>query len=506
MATSYYISTAANGGSNSNNGLGPDASHATNKPWLTLEKALHAGTPVVAGDTIWVSSGTYYATASVPIAGIATTANPTAIRGDPTNSQGFKNASGVRLPVGMRPWFTVRTAVEGMDSDVASANSVINGTTNGTNGFQFYDLVLEAGMQNNICVNINFNNNADWLFDGCFLIGTSCIRMGAGAPTAGRNLIVRRCELWGQMFGTTGTTAAATADADLNVLFESNFVIGRMSSTNIQIGAVAGNLGGGVNYRFNRIFVGGIGTSNLSTVAGGVSTVKPIRLEGNTLMGGGVPVNAATAGQVVSDGNNRFMCGNLSTNFTLAGTDKINGAPQFMWPALFRLRLALPSEDVMGWAPDAPATVLHTSSTNTNPDFRNRTPRPWEAGPTIGPFEVGNIAQDVGSAITGGGVNSAKITGAGEFSLFVPVDAVATTFTVLTKSSGYGGTAWPQVISEAVPAAGLTQQTATATSAAEQTLTISVTPSVPTVLELRFLSDSSNGTSTTFFDVLARAV
>jgi hypothetical protein len=48
MAT-YYVSNS--GGSDSNNGLGPDASDATNKPWLTIGKALGAS-GISSGDTV----------------------------------------------------------------------------------------------------------------------------------------------------------------------------------------------------------------------------------------------------------------------------------------------------------------------------------------------------------------------------------------------------------------------------------------------------------------------
>ena len=54
MAT-YYIS---NWGSDSNNGLGPDPTHASNKPWLTIAKALGAA-GIASGDTVYLCPGTY---------------------------------------------------------------------------------------------------------------------------------------------------------------------------------------------------------------------------------------------------------------------------------------------------------------------------------------------------------------------------------------------------------------------------------------------------------------
>jgi hypothetical protein len=50
--TTYFISPSGN---DSNNRLGADASHATNKPWLTLEKGMNTGSPVLPGDTIYIA-------------------------------------------------------------------------------------------------------------------------------------------------------------------------------------------------------------------------------------------------------------------------------------------------------------------------------------------------------------------------------------------------------------------------------------------------------------------
>ena len=51
MAT-YYLDFV--NGSDANNGLGPDASHASNKPWKTLGKLLGAS-GFASGDTAYLS-------------------------------------------------------------------------------------------------------------------------------------------------------------------------------------------------------------------------------------------------------------------------------------------------------------------------------------------------------------------------------------------------------------------------------------------------------------------
>lgn len=95
MATTYYVSPE---GSNSNNGLGPDASHATNKPWLTVDYAMSTATTV--GDTVYIAPGVYREVCVNDASG--SSGNPISFIGDPRNEQGFKNSSGVLRRRGLR--------------------------------------------------------------------------------------------------------------------------------------------------------------------------------------------------------------------------------------------------------------------------------------------------------------------------------------------------------------------------------------------------------------------
>jgi hypothetical protein len=166
--------------------------------------------------------------------------------------------------------------------------------------------------------------------------------------------------------------------------------------------------------------------------------------------------------------------------------------------------LALPDSYAFSLAPDAPSAQRFSGSTDTDGDFRNRTPRPWGGGDSVGALEYPDLSQDTGSQITGGGTNSLKITGAGEVSFHIPVDAASTTITIKTKSSSYGGTNYPQLIVTANPSIGVSQQTATASDATEQTLTAGpFTPTAAGVVEVRLIARSTSTTSGTFFDMLA---
>lgn len=500
--TTYYVDPV--NGLDANNGLGPDASHATNKPWKTVGKALNTGSVIsnATANTLWCAPGVYYSEALVPIAAIASTANPLAIRGDPTNSQGFKTAGGVRVATGI-VWVTTRTAAEGLDADPAAGTTLIAGSTNGTNGLQIYDCVLEAWGAN--AVGLSPSANADWTFERVrFSNGIGGYNIGT--PTAGRNLTCRACIfLCDIALNFNNGTAAATANADLNIKFESCLFLARATG-GFSFGTSAGNKAGGVRYKgCTFICPSAAGQSAILCTALVVSTVTPVRIEG-CLFFGGQAVQGGTLGQVIDDGYNRYLVSTDSTNFTVAGTSAYRAAANIVLPDLLPWGLALNINDVFGWSRDAVATQMATAwAAGGITDYRNRTARPWGGGASIGYLESSPVSQDTAGAVTGGGVNSLKITGAGEMSLFVAVDAVPTTLTIYTESTTYGGASYPQFVMEASPVAGVAAQTATATDATEQQLTLTFTPTASGVVEIRLVSRSTSISSATFFDRLVRA-
>jgi hypothetical protein len=496
----YYISPD---GSNSDNGLGPDASHGTNRPWLTLGKALNTGSAVVPGDTVYVGPGVYYqAGTSTPIAGISSSASPTSIVGDPTNARGFKNGSGVRLAPNLVVW-TTRSSGDAEDGNAYTSGApLVTGNTNGTDGLRISYIVLEARPDVAI-IQLSPAANVDWILENCLLLGGQVLAWINAAPTAGRNTIIRGCDcMTGAVLTSAINTAAATADADLNILVESNRIIGRATVNAMSLAASGGNLAGGVRFKGNTFAL--ITQTAISTTAARVSTVTPIYIEGNLFLGG-LAVSAGTSGHVVSAGYNRFYRTSASVNFTADGTDKDWPFPRVYFPILTKWGLQLPRTDVLGWLADAASTVRATAWTNTNSDWWGRTARPWAGGASVGCLEAGDLSQDTGSQITGGGANSLKITGAGEVSLYIPVNAAATVVTVTTESSSYGGSNYPQMILQANPSIGVTSETVLASSASEQTLaTASFTPTAAGVVELRLVSRSSSTTSSTYFDLLGR--
>jgi hypothetical protein len=74
----YYIKPAANGGSDSNNGL------SASTAWATLGKALLSGSPIVGGDTVYIAPGVY--TESITLSAASPTSEVNII-GNPTATQ-----------------------------------------------------------------------------------------------------------------------------------------------------------------------------------------------------------------------------------------------------------------------------------------------------------------------------------------------------------------------------------------------------------------------------------
>lgn len=502
--TDYFVSTA---GSDSNNGLGPDASAATNKPYLTLGKAMNTGAVVVPGDRIICGPGNFLNSPLTPIAAISSVASPTQIIADRLNAFGFKDGSGVRLaaaPV----LVSTRTSANGMNGTLSSATSLIRADTNAPKGLQWKWFVLEC--RNDAFIwQQNMGGSTDTLFEDCLLVGRVASFSG-GTPTAGMNLTFRRCEGTGVVFLTcSNAVAAATANANLGVLVEETLYFGSIA-VSMALSASGGNLAGGILLYDNTWIP--TQTNVLTTVASRVSTVTPIRIGSHIVFGGGSGgMNAGTSGQIIDDGYCLEGPGVSRTNITNATGTLIGSIPFFHMhlPWWVRSGLQMPSEDFLGWTRAAHADFRFSASGRTTSDIRGRTVRPWGAGSSIGAWQSPDEAQDATSAISVGGTYSHKITGAGEprRRFFAPVTSgVATTFSIYTKSASYGGTNWPQLTVVANPDVGLTSdQTATATSASEQQLTTpSFTPTANGVVELRMVSRSSSGSSSTYFDKITK--
>jgi hypothetical protein len=223
----------------------------------------------------------------------------------------------------------------------------------------------------------------------------------------------------------------------------------------------------------------------------------------------GIPLSSGDVGQIIDDGYNRYSPygSNGNINVTSPASSIAGVMPLFNLPDVVKWGIELPRADVFGWSDRAPTSVRFSGGSATGElDWRGRTARPWGGGPSIGYVEAPDLTQDTSSAITSGGTNSLKLVGAGEhWPIDVALDGNINTITVVTKSTSYGGTNYPQLVLEANPAISLAAQTATATSASEQTLTLSGLSGISGAARLRLVSRSSSTTSVTYFDLLAGA-
>lgn len=510
MAT-YYVS---NDGSNTNNGLGPDASHATNRPWLTPAKVFNTGSTVVPGDTVYFAPGDYYPGATlIPIASISSAANPTSFRGDPFNAQGFKTAAGVLLSPGIVRIDGGRTA--GNEDTAGTLRTLFTLQTNDPSGLSFYHLALEA-VGNVIELDTNGSNTI--LFEDCRLFAQNNRSLNvttSNAWTAGRNWIFRRCIMlaaseW--VIYMNNTTAAATANADLNILFEQCLIFGRSS---FQMGTAAGNRAGGIYFDGCTIVGYSSSAGAITTVASTVSIATAvgdrlgIHLKNNLFLGGHTHVSAGTSGHVWDDGYNRAIGVNAPTNYTEAATSRRNTQANIIFPDL--IKWGWPADyvgrGVFGWGPSAPTAVTASGGTNTGTDFYNTgLTRPWGAGPTIGAIELATITRDTTTLIDG--PDSLKITGKGDIEFRVPVTAAATTISVKARQdASYGAGTKPQLIIVAEPDLGVVEQTITgvaAVSTTETLTTASFTPTAAGVVTVRLRSQAATAGAVNF-DTLSKS-
>lgn len=501
MAT-YYISPDGN---DANNGLGPDASHATNKPWLTLGKALNSGSTVAPGDTVWVAPGSYFGEALVPISGVSSSASPTSIKGDPLNLQGFKTAAGVRraeLPV----YITTRA---NSSSALTSSAVLLNLRTNQPDGLTFQDLVLEGGTT----VTSQWNGSEDITFIGCRIMG-SVIAVDfftGNSIIANLDWLFDRCIFWSLgysgnpvvRFSGTNATGGSAADIDVNITVRNSLIFGRVAVSPMH--ASATNVVGGFEFEGNTHILAD-GNPHLSVSK--LSTVTTSGVIGSLFVGGSAIASVDVSGTFLDRGYNRAVGSqDASANMTEAGTTNRTTPPYLNFPDIVRWRITLPSDEAFGWSLEA-GNAEHVSGWSPVggiKDFRGKVARPWGDGASIGYIESYWITKDDSSAFASGGVSSLQVEGAGEAPEFlVPVVGnESTTISVRTKSSGYGGASYPQLIVEANGALGLTQQVDTATDATEQDLSVTFTPTADGVVRVRLVSRSSSTTSTTNFDNLS---
>lgn len=508
--TDYFVAPSPVGNDTTGNGLGQDASHATNRPWATIEKALNTGSVIdesTGPHNLVCAPGVYWDQQVVPLAAVSSVARPLTVIGDWRNSYGFKTSGGILLPPGLVRWAN-RLSSE-VDENPASTAAVLDLNANKPNAIVFRDIEFSAG---GLVVILGLPGPTDIDFVDCGFLGgggasSIVVQYQSGAAIALHHTYTR-C-YWqgsGHGLGFNLSVAAASADVDLDIVVEDPiaFLCAAGSSTIANLihtfNTQGGNKPGGVVVRGAEAFAG-----RLLNIGAGHSTVTPSRMADCLLVGGFQIANANSGTQIVDDGYCRTVHDLAApTNVTLAGTSKRNVMANILTPFHYKHGYP-PRRSVFGWLPEAVAAQRFSGSSSTRPDYYGGHPRPWGAGPSIGAIESPDISLDTGARFATGGDNSLKMIGAGDFVRDVPVSAVSTTITVLTVSPTYGGANKPQLIVEANPSLGIANDLVdTADDDSEQTLSLTFAPTAAGVVRVILRSRSNSGSTETYWDEITR--
>lgn len=495
MAT-YYVSKSGN---DSNNGLGPDASHGSNKPWLTIAKALGAA-GIASGDTVYIGPGVYREVITVAMTSAVAETN---VNGDPTNAQGFKDGSGVLLAAGEVQW----TAYTTDDVTAPSASSTL--AFNGRDFLSFRNIVFVGGASGsrNI-VHADTTTSINIKFIQCVFITGSIagipVAVTNGANTA-LNWTIDSCIFLNSKAVSTIalTIATHTADYDTNFVVKNCLFLGGIRAVQVTNSNSGGGSGGGVLV-FNCTMIGH-STAGVAVSSTGATQTFPCKTEnsiiimpaGTGLVSGHVAqhtedfnwISAATARSNVTAGANS----NSDQSKALlvdVGQWMINGT--LMKPF---------------FTPFAPIAGFGNTANGQAVDILQR-PRPSGAASTS--KSVGYLERhDFGTreaTVVDASTYAIKLTGPGDHDILIPVDSAATVLSIRTRfDTNHATTNRPQAILLARADIGVATETKTATVAVDtwETLTFaSFTPTAKGWVVLRLVSRAAAGSGIAYFDTL----
>lgn len=506
--TTYYVDYA--NGLDTNNGLGPDASHSTNKPWKTLTKLLGAA-GMSSGDVAYLSP-------SAPFRELVACAltSPTAetkIIGDPSNAQGFKTGGGVLV----EPGHVIHTAWL-TDDVTAPATTATLLAISAKNHLTFEKIIFIGADIDTTCGSFWGATRYLKFIECVFIAGDPTMRFYRIESTNGTplDMVWDRCIFIGAASNGNGgmhfIVARGATEYDLNVLIQNCvFILGggaqgivRLASSGTGTGK-----GGGVDVVNCTVY----GAVLMVTADANLSTTYPCTVYNSVVWHTGVGLQANVAGQIIEDYNYLFA-GTPRTNVT-AGSNSISGCPPAKSP-MFEVGqswlhgfLAKPL-----FTPMLKSPILNFG--NSSPpsyDLFNR-PRPAGAAfgasagilASVGALERHDTAQKETTIVDAGGVGIVLV-GPADQDIKVPVTPSSTTISVKARyDSNHGSTNKPQAVLLAQSEIGITAETKTMTSAVDtwETLTFTAqTPSAKGVVTVRLISrsDASNGKA--FFDTLS---
>jgi len=480
-------------GLDANNGLGPDASHATNKPWKSITKLLGAA-GMASGDTAYLSpAGPFREVVTIAMTNPAA---ETKILGDPGNAQGFKTSGGVRVTPGPVVW----TAYTTDDKTAPSASTTLNMASRPFLTFQ--NIMFVGGTGNTVDVgsvtNVTFRDCA------FFGVATAANTVQMTVPFgAAANITFDRCIVtygtWSGI-GITLTTSNSGADYDANILIQNSVFLGSFGN-GIYISG-SSNLtfrGGGVDIRSILMMGGSVKIANAFT-----SLTIPCTLTSSFLYEiGNAAVEASALGQITENYNVFTGCVTPRSNVTAGANSKTSYAPliEIGQQAIFGM-FQRPFAEPMA---NSPLLGFGDDGTTAAYDALNR-PRPaggLSASKGVGPYERGNTwGRETSTVRTGS--NAISITGPGYQDMTLPVDTVSTTVAVYMRyDATYAGTK-PQVQVRNGEECGVTAATSSAVTTVNtwEQLSLTFTPTSKGIVTIRLLSSDTNGGGKAFADDL----
>ena len=494
----YYVSPSGN---DANNGLGPDASHATNKPWLTLGK-LFGASGLASGDLAYIGPGVYRGQVQLLM---SSPSAETIVEGDPRNIRGFKNASGILLPPGevrLTPYETNDTT-----TPVGTATTL---DLNGRSFLTFRNLWILGGNSSPSCFRATVSHSTNIKLTDCVFTqgytpqGTALLSYNSvgGIPA---NWVIDRCTFQGISTRSLSLQLLRSSSADYSagIQIQNSVFLGGGTGVYIFSSGAGTFKGGGISmincsFLFQAAFAVSLPDSNLSTTF--PSTVKNC-----LIVSGGTGLQSNVAGQLVEDWNlnasgtaqvaavangaNTKRAGEFSCNFEV-GQARIWGQRT---RAYFTPTVGSP---LLGFGQDGSAPTVDTF---------NR-PRPSGGTSTlyaVGAMERHNQARSETAVTDSGGIGLA-IAGPGDHDFDIPVNATPTSITVKARyDTNHGTTNKPQAILLDASEIGVATQTLTMTSGAGVWQTLSFAPFTPTAtgwVTVRLVSRASAGSGIAYFD------
>ena len=480
-------------GNDANNGLGPDASHASNKPFKTLTFALGA-TGIASGDTLYLSpAGPFRETCQVAMASAVA---ETLVIGDYANAQGFKTSGAVAVAPGPVIW----TAYTTNDKTAPSGTSLF--VPNSRDFLTFRNIMFVAGTASPSLIQANSVTSTNITFTDCAFLQTPTSNVNpisvAMATGVAANWLFDRCHFLLRSPPLFTLPTIAGADYDANIVFRNCVIQSSQGAISVTASGALANKGGGVVIR-NCLIMSASG--GFATLSANNSTTIPCSIVNSVVMSATTCLSAQTLGQITENYNLLLM--GTRTNVT-AGANSINdnsyaGLIHFgqerIWGGLIRqFGEPMAGSPLLGFGNDGSQTATDLRGTG-----RIRPAGLGAAGSQLaaaGALERDNSFVTDASPIGSGG-SAIKNTGPGYAEFVVPVPARAITISCKVKwDATYAGTK-PQLQIDANGRNGVSAETITATVAATNIETLTLTPFTPSkagdYVRVRVISNDTNG-------------